>query len=189
MLPRDESDAEVVDRVSRGDQDALRVLYRRYAGLVYGFATRVLGDSTRAEEVAQDVFLRVWEKAGTYRPEAAKVSTWLMRITRNRAIDVLRSARSAGHQAAAGWDDLEWAEDPAPGPPEDAASDHCREEVRAAVAALPLDQRRALSLAFFKGMTHREISDLVGEPLGTVKTRIRDAMRKLRGEISEECAP
>jgi RNA polymerase sigma-70 factor (ECF subfamily) len=131
----------------------------------------------------------VWEKAATYRPDTAKVSTWLMRISRNRAIDVLRSLRSAGRAAPSSSDDLEWAVDPAPGPQEDAARDHCRDEVRDAVAGLPADQRRALSLAFFKGLTHREISQLVGEPLGTVKTRIRDAMQKLRGQISEECAP
>jgi len=189
MSSSDESDAAVVVRIARGDRDAVRVLYHRYAGLVFGLATRVLGDSALAEDVAQDVFVNVWKKAGTYRADRATVSTWLMRIARNRAIDVVRRVRPSERRATSAWDDLESASDPAPGPSDDAARDQCREEVRAAVTALPPDQRRALSLAFFKGLTHREISSLLGEPLGTVKTRIRDAMRKLRGEISEECAP
>jgi RNA polymerase sigma-70 factor (ECF subfamily) len=185
-----ESDEQVIDRIARGDREAVRVLYRRYGSLVYGLAVQVVGDGPAAEEVAQDVFLRVWEKAGTYIAEKAKVSTWLMRITRNRAIDVVRQRGPAGRRPEQVWDDLASAADPAsPDPAERAARAQCDEDVHVAVSALPDDQRRALTLAFFQGLTHQGIADALGEPLGTVKTRIRDAVRKLRGAIDEECAP
>jgi len=190
MQAGDESDEEVIDRVARGDHQAVRALYRRYGRLVYGLALQVVGDSSAAEEVAQDVFMRAWEKAGTYRAEKAKVSTWLMRITRNRAIDVVRQRGPAGSRSTSAWDDLASAADPAASDPvERAARAQCDEDLRTALTALPDEQRRALDLAFFKGLTHQGIAEALREPLGTVKTRIRDAMRKLRGSIAEECAP
>jgi RNA polymerase sigma-70 factor (ECF subfamily) len=118
------------------------------------------------------------------------VSTWLMRIARNRAIDVARQRGSAGNRATAAWDDFESTVDTSSSDPtDDIARSHCRDELRTALATLPDEQRRALALAFFQGLTHSRIAELLGEPLGTVKTRIRDAMRKLRGRIGEECAP
>lgn len=189
MRVGDESDEQVIDRISRGDREAVRALYRRYGRLVYGVALQVVRDPSAAEEVAQDVFMRAWEKAGTYRAEKAKVSTWLMRITRNRAIDVVRQRGPAGSQTST-WDDLASAADPAaPDPGERAARSECDEDLRTAVAGLPDEQRVALDLAFFKGLTHQGIAEALREPLGTVKTRIRDAMRKLRGSIAAECAP
>jgi RNA polymerase sigma-70 factor (ECF subfamily) len=190
MLGGDESDEEVIDRIARGDREAVRTLYHRYGRLVYGLALQVVGESSAAEEVAQDVFMRAWEKAGNYRVEKAKVSTWLMRITRNRAIDVVRQRGPAGSRTTSAWDDLASAADPAaPDLAERAARTECDEDLRTALAALPDEQRRALDLAFFKGLTHQGIAEALREPLGTVKTRIRDAMRKLRGSIAEECAP
>lgn len=177
-------------RIAGGSQKALRALYGRYGRLVHGMALRVLGDESAAEEVTQDVFLRVWEKAGTYSAEMARLSTWLMRIARNRAIDVMRQRGSIGARAEADWDDLASVPDSrAPDPGEDASRSHCAEEVRRSLAGLPVDQRHALGLAFFKGLTHQGIAETLGEPLGTVKTRIRDAMRKLRDTIDEDCAP
>jgi RNA polymerase sigma-70 factor, ECF subfamily len=186
----EQSDQDLIDVIASGDQQALTVLYRRYGRLAYGMALRVLGEASAAEEVTQDVFQRVWEKAASYRPDRARVSTWLMRIARNRAIDVSRKRGSAGDRATAAWDDFESTADTSShDPAEHIARSHCRDELRTALATLPDQQRRALALAFLQGLTHRKIAELLGEPLGTVKARIRDAMRKLRGTISEECAP
>jgi RNA polymerase sigma-70 factor, ECF subfamily len=190
MRAAEDSDQDLMKRIAGGSQKAVRALYGRYGRLVYGMALRVLRDDSAAEEVTQDVFLRVWEKAGTYSAEKARLSTWLMRIARNRAIDVMRQRGSIGARAAADWDDLASVPDSRTSDPaEDASRGHCADEVRKALDALPVDQRRALALAFFKGLTHQEIAETLGEPLGTVKTRIRDAMRKLRGNIDEDCAP
>lgn len=178
------TDEELLDLIAHADAEAVRVLYARYGRLVFGLAMHILGDSATAEEVCQDVFMRVWEKSASYRAERGKVVTWLARIARNRAIDMLRSHRSrppgpTGEDAPAAPD--EQAVDPG----ERLLQSFREEEVRAAVASLPPDQRNALSLAFFKGMTHREIAQALGEPLGTVKTRIRDAMVKLRVSLGK----
>ena len=178
------ADEELIDLIAHRDPDAVRVLYERYGRMVYGLAMHVIGDVAAAEEVCQDAIMRVWEKSGTYRSDRGKVVTWLARIVRNRAIDVLRSRRSRGldlPQSGVEPADLAESRDADPG---DRLWQSFREqEVREAVAALPRDQRRALSLAFFTGLTHREIALALGEPLGTVKTRIRDAMVKLRSSL------
>lgn len=190
MQAGEQSDHDLIDSIARGDQQAVGHLYRRYGKLAYGMALRVLGDASAAEEVTQDVFQRVWEKAASYRADKARVSTWLKRIARNRAIDVSRQRGSAGSRATADWDDLESTVDTSSSDPtDDLARSHCRDELRTALATLPDEQRRALALAFFQGLTHSRIAELLDEPLGTVKTRIRDAMRKLRGRIGEECSP
>jgi RNA polymerase sigma-70 factor, ECF subfamily len=186
MSSTEPADEELMDRIAHGDADSVRLLYARYGRLVFGLAMHILGDSATAEEVCQDGFMRVWEKSGSYRTERGKVVTWLARITRNRAIDMLRSSRSRrlgppqapGEEAAA-------PEEQAVDPGERLLQSFREQEVRAAVASLPPDQRDALSLAFFKGMTHREIAQALGEPLGTVKTRIRDAMVKLRTSLGK----
>ena len=181
------ADEELITQIAQGDAGAVRVLYARYGRLVFGLAMQIVGDSATAEEVCQDVFMRVWEKSGTYRTDRGKVVTWLARIARNRSIDMLRSHRSRQLGQPAGADE----EPAAPGtgvvdPGERLLQSFREQEVRAAVAALPRDQRDALSLAFFKGLTHREIALALGEPLGTVKTRIRDAMAKLRSSLGEK---
>jgi RNA polymerase sigma-70 factor (ECF subfamily) len=190
MRGAEESDEELIRRIASAEPDAVRALYQRYGRLVYSLALHTVGDAAAAEEISQDVFMRVWEKAGTYRPEMAKVSTWIARIARNRAIDVLRQRGSSSRREPIAWEDLAEAADPAATDPGDrAAQGFCDEEVRSGLAGLPVDQRTALGLAFFQGLTHQGIAEALHEPLGTVKTRIRDAMRKLRGAIAEECAP
>jgi RNA polymerase sigma-70 factor (ECF subfamily) len=169
--------------------EALSVLYDRYGRLVYSLALNVLGDAESAEEVTQDVFVRVWEKAGTYRVEQAKVSTWLTSITRNRAIDLLRrrGVRPEGHSI--GWEEITAESSPRLDgrAPEELAAQALRgQRIRAAIAVLPQDQQRALALAFFGGLSHTEIAERLGEPLGTVKTRIRMAMQRLRSILEEE---
>ncbi len=180
------SDEELILRISRGDREAVRLLYGRYGRLVYGCALQVVSDAAAAEEVCQDVFLRVWERSGTYQADKGKVVTWLARIARNRAIDVLRARRSRGIVAEAPVDDSISASPGSGSDPGERLWQSLREErVREAVASLPPEQRRALTLAFFHGLTHRQIAEALGEPLGTVKTRIRDAMLKLRARLGE----
>jgi RNA polymerase sigma-70 factor (ECF subfamily) len=179
-------DEELVRRIAHADQEAVRLLYARHGRLVFSIALHVLGDGLAAEEVTQDVFLRVWEKAGTYDSAKAKTVTWLSRIARNRSIDVLRERGSRGARDRQTWDELARETAAEPDPAERMERSRQRRSVRLAIAALPESQRQALWLAFFQGLTHQQVAERLGEPLGTVKTRIRDAMRKLRSGLSED---
>lgn len=178
------TDNELMQRMAKGDESALAALYDRYGRLVMSVSLAVVGDRATAEEVTLDVFLRVWQHAGSYDPSLAKVSTWLTRLARNRGIDQLRrdASRPAGHSVGFG--------DAMPGYAVDveAAIDRAlqRRRVRAAVASLPAEQRQALSLAFFQGYTHSEIAGLLEESLGTVKGRIRGGMTRLRALLAAE---
>lgn len=183
-----ETDDETLLRlIARAQENALAELYDRYGRLVYSMAFNTVGDSSIAEEITQDVYLRVWEKANTYRPDQGKVVTWLASIARYRAIDILRrqSVRPEGNRAA-------WAEEEAFEPPDDTNIEEQVEtaqrshHIRSAIAQLPLEQREALSLAYFQGYSHTEIAAILNEPLGTIKTRIRLAMQKLRQLLHED---
>jgi RNA polymerase sigma-70 factor (ECF subfamily) len=183
MKPQDE---DLMRGLAAGESEALKALYGKYGALVFGIALRIVGDGSAAEEVAQDVFLSAWNGAATYRPEKGAVATWLGRIARNRALDALRSAKARGALARDDWSEVE---DDRTLAPEEAMENESRAvEVRAAVSELPEAQRVALSLAFFRGRSHSEIAAELGLPLGTVKSRIRDAMRVLREKLGEDCA-
>jgi RNA polymerase sigma-70 factor (ECF subfamily) len=177
-------DLVLMQRIAGGDQQALAQLYDRYGRLVYGLARGVVGDETAAEEITQDAFTRVWARAGTYLPEQGRPLTWLMRIARNRAIDELRR-RSSRPQARS----ISWLEEelPAEGadPSEELEISRRRKKVAGAIAALPAEQRRVLALAYFQAYTHREIAGILKQPLGTVKTRLRSAMKRLRAALEE----
>ncbi len=174
-------DGILLNLISHAQEDALSELYDRYSALIYSVAMNTLSDQALAEEITQDVFVRVWERAGTYRNEQGSVATWLASIARNRAIDIFRQNRARHTNLNTSWEAAENLDLP--------ASQNVEEEVdlaqrvqyvRWAVAQLPEEQRSALSLAYFQGLTHPEIAQKLGEPLGTVKTRIRLAMEKLR---------
>lgn len=182
-------DSILMQLIAKAQTEALSELYDRYSRLVYSLAMHALGDSVTAEEVTQDVFFRIWEKAGTYRSDQAKVSTWLISITRNRAIDMLRKRgiRPEGHSV--GWEeqnDFAFLGTNSRGPEELADQSIQSKQIRDTIARLPADQQRVLAMAFFAGLSHSEIAAQLGEPLGTVKTRIRMAMQKLRGWLREE---
>jgi RNA polymerase sigma-70 factor (ECF subfamily) len=182
-------DEALLRLIAHARADALSVLYDRYARLIYSLAYRVVGDPSAAEEVTQDVFLRVWEKANTYQSEQAKVSTWLVSIARHRAIDLVRQrgARAEGYSAA--WEDLPQSIIPRTegrNPEELSGQAIQAKRVREAIATLPVEQRQALAMAFLQGYSHSEIAEKIGEPLGTVKTRIRLAMQKLHHLLSDE---
>ena len=179
-------DQMLVTLIARAQPLALSELYDRYSRLVFSLARNMVTEQTAAEEITLDVFHRVWEKAHTYRPEQAKVSTWLVSITRHRAIDWLRRQKVRPNLQSLRWADVPPDALPVGNSPEDAAETAFRrEQVLAAVAQLPPDQRQALAMAYFGGYTHRQIAELLEQPLGTIKTRIRLAMRKLRALLQE----
>lgn len=180
-------DVTLINLVAHSHPDAVSELYDRYNRLVFSLALNLVGDRSTAEEITLDVFTRIWEKAETYRPEQAKVSTWLTSITRYRSIDMLRQRGTRPEQHSVGWADVSPDSVPRVDGPEEAAELALQQErVRAAIAELPPEQQQALALAYFKGYTHREIAEALGEPLGTIKTRIRLAMQKLRDMLVEE---
>lgn len=158
-------------RLTGGDAAALGELYDRYAGLVNGLALRILRNTAEAEDVVQEVFVQIWRQAERFDPERGSPAAWLCAIARTRALDRLRrraSRREEPSEAARGP-----GASPAPRTEEALA-------VRKAMEGLTPDQRHALELAYYEGLTHTEIAARLGEPLGTVKTRIRSAMIRLR---------
>lgn len=180
-------DATLIRLIEREHTEALSVLYDRYSRLVFSLALHLLGDQATAEEVTLDVFTRVWEKAGMYRADKAKVSTWLASIARYHSIDILRRQGSRPEQNSVAWTEV--TTDTllsADGPEEATELTMQRQRVRVAMGELPSDQQQVLALAYFNGLTHREIAEKLGEPLGTVKTRIRLAMQKLRQSLQDE---
>jgi RNA polymerase sigma-70 factor (ECF subfamily) len=180
-------DETLIELIVRAHADALGELYDRYSRLTFSLALNFVGDYATAEEITLDVFARVWEKAGTYRPDQAKVSTWLTSIARYRAIDVLRRRGSRPEQHSVSWTEvLSDAMVSTDGLEEAAELSMQRQRVRAAIAELPPDQKQVLALAYFEGYTQRQIAEVLNQPLGTVKTRIRLAMQKLRQTLQDE---
>jgi RNA polymerase sigma-70 factor (ECF subfamily) len=180
-------DNTLIRLIAHAKTEALSALYDRYSRLVFSVALAVVSDRALAEEVTQDVFLRVWENAKIYKEDQAKVRTWLTRITRNRAIDVLRLQSARPEQHTADWAELNPQAMYSNDTPQKAVELTLQKErVRAAIAQLPEEQKDVLKLAYFQGYTHREIAELLNEPLGTVKTRVRSAMLKLRNLLQDE---
>lgn len=184
----DRLDDETLLRLAaRSEPDALGALYDRYSRLVYGLALHVTGDPPLAEEITQDVFLRVWQHAAEYRPGQGKLSGWLAGITRHRAIDVYRHHQTDAQAHSHPWDDLPQFDPPDSQNIEQEADQRLdSRRVRQALAALPTEQRQALALAYFRGYTQEEIAQALEQPLGTVKTRIRLGMQKLRSLLAGE---
>lgn len=180
-------DATLLRLIAVSHDEALSALYDRYSRLVFSLAYHMVGDSQTAEEITQDVFVRVWEKADTYRQEQSKVSTWLTSITRYRSIDVLRRRGVRPELNSVSWAEVPpHAQPVGDNDPEETAEQELESlRIRRAIAALPPEQQQALGMAFFYGLTHRQIAELLGDPLGTVKTRIRLGMKKLRELLGE----
>jgi RNA polymerase sigma-70 factor, ECF subfamily len=173
------SDAELVLLLREQPADGVAALYDRYGRLVYSVALRVVLDRGAAEEVTQDVFVRCWRTIASYRPEQGSLSTWLLTITRNRAVDELRSRRGKEARREVSEELL--------GPIAiDVGFDEVllRNEVSQALSGLPTAQREVVELAFWGGMSRREIAEQLSLPLGTVHTRLRLAMDKLRESLA-----
>ncbi len=175
-------DFALISLIARQDETALSVLYDRYNRLVFSLALRVVGERALAEEITADAFVKVWRNAASFSEERGRVVAWLMGITRHRAIDELRRLNVRPEGSAV---DLNEAVSTVQS---DSVDDlvgvkHQRELVRTALATLPLPQREALELAYFGGLTQQEIADKTGQPLGTIKTRMRLGLQKLRDEL------
>jgi RNA polymerase sigma-70 factor (ECF subfamily) len=166
-----------IARVAEGDQAAFAALYDLLAPSVYGVVRRVLRDPSQAEEVTQEVFVEIWKQAARYDVERGGVRTWALTIAHRRAVDRVRSEQShRDRQASVGAASLEVRATPE----DDAIDADDRDRAREALATLPDVQREALELAFYDGLTHVQIADRLGVALGTVKTRIRDGLIRLR---------
>ena len=167
------TDSALISALRSGDEKAIAELYDRYSSVVYSVALRVLGDTGAAEDVLQDVFMQLWRNSGLFDSSRGKLAPWLAVITRNRAIDVLRKRRPESDIA-----DIVISVEP------DLAGDAERSiamtKVREVLTAMPSAQRSALEMAYFEGLSHSEISAKTGEPLGTIKTRIRAGLLALR---------
>jgi RNA polymerase sigma-70 factor, ECF subfamily len=175
--PSQIADDDLLRAISRGDESALAALYDRYRLILFGLILRILHDRQESEDVLQEVFLQVWRRANDFDPARGRAFTWLVTIARSRALDRLRMVASRSRF-------IEADEQVATGEVIDAAQDVVKSEqgeiVRQALRELPAEQRRALLLAYFEGLTQAEIADRLGDPLGTVKTRMRSGLIKLR---------
>jgi RNA polymerase sigma-70 factor, ECF subfamily len=172
-------DLSAVARVARGDAAGLEALYDRHATAIYSLALRIVRDTSDAEDVTQEVFAQAWAQAGRYDQARGAVAAWLLMMARSRALDRLRR-RKAARKPGPGDDVLEAIPDPAPSVEITTAADEQARTARIALASLPAAERAALELAYYEGLTHVEIAARTATPLGTVKTRIRTALRRVR---------
>ena len=171
------ADSELVARAAAGDERAVGLLYDRYGTVLYAVAFRVLGERADAEEVVLEAFTQAWRDAPRFEPGRGSVAGWLTTIARSRALDLVRARTRRSRITAAAA-----AAAPAAPPGPDSALDHeeRRREVRRALDALSPTQRQAIELAYFEGLSQSEIAERLQEPLGTIKTRVRLGMQKLR---------
>ena len=180
------SDEALVALVARSDDTALAELYDRVGGAAYGLAHRILRDEALAEDAVQEAFLGLWRSAGSFLPERAKASTWILTLVHRRAVDVVR--REQRRRA----EPLEAAPEPTTGSADEAAWLRLeRERVQGALAQLPDREREAIELAYYGGFTQSELAERLGEPLGTIKSRMFAGLARLRellGDAAEEGA-
>ncbi|HMF56992.1 MAG TPA: sigma-70 family RNA polymerase sigma factor [Pyrinomonadaceae bacterium] len=170
-------DVDNLRAIARGDESALAAVYDQYSRILFGMILRILNDREEAEDVLQEVFLQVWRRAGDYDETRGRPFTWLVTLARSRAIDRFRALSS--RQRAAN-EAVKEVSDEVSDAAKDAFKSEQGEAVRGALAELPEEQRRALLLAYFEGLSQSEIAVRLGTPLGTVKTRMRSGLIKLR---------
>ena len=189
------SDADLIALVTQGDQEALAVLYERYSRAVYSCSLRIVGDAQVAEEILQEVFVRAWQQGGSFQTARGSLITWLLSITHNLSIDEVRRRKRRPQKAESEEPESILAALPDEGldVEEEVWLSSLRTSIQEAMLQLPAPQREAIELAYFQGLTQREIADTLGEPLGTIKTRMRLGMLKLREQlgpmVSERAAP
>jgi RNA polymerase sigma-70 factor (ECF subfamily) len=177
-------DAALIRRMVDADETALGALYDRWVRSLYSLVLHLLRDPDEAEDVVEETFWQAWRKADSYEPSRGAVSTWLLTIGRRKALDRLRARkrnREDSIESEGGFADLP---SPSPDPESRAEGSDLREHVRAALRELPNEQREVLELGYFSGLSQAEIAEKTGQPLGTVKTRMRLAMQKLREPLS-----
>lgn len=181
---RQQEQIRLVAAMARGDKNAMAALYDQLSGPLYSLAYRMLGDAGEAQDLTQDIFLQLWRTSATYEASRGSVFSWAVTLTRNRAIDRIRMRRRRAEILSTAAPELQPAA-PA-GESDSAATLWLREKtaaVRTALAELPVDQRQAIELAFFGGLTQQEIAGRLSEPLGTIKARIRRGLLKLKERL------
>jgi RNA polymerase sigma-70 factor (ECF subfamily) len=175
------SDEGVVALVARGEESALAELYDRYSGAAYGLALRVLRDPTLAEDAVQDAFLAVWNNAGSFTPERARTSTWIMMLVHRRAVDIVR------HEEPRTADPLpeDYEGDATPSTADAVWLRFERDRVQQALRSLPERQRETIELAYYHGFTQSELAERLGRPLGTIKSQMFAALTTLRETLED----
>lgn len=182
--PAVSGDDRLIRQIAEGDPSALGALYDQHARALYGLAVRILSDAGDAEEVVQDVFVHVWRNAGRYDLARASVTGWLLMMTRSRAIDRVRARQARpGTGPASSPDELPLISDIGPGPDATLIAEESVAQLAAALRELPEPMHAAIDLAYFEGLSQSAIAARLGEPLGTVKTRMRTALIKLRAAL------
>jgi len=181
-------DPDLVRLMAEEDPAALETLYTRYSRIVFSFALRILGDPASAEEMLQEVFFRAWQQAANFSERKGSFVTWLLSITHNMSIDEIRKRQRRPQRADSADPVLMLTNVTDEGPSvEDAVVQGAwNEEIVRALDTLPAAQRTAIEMAYFRGLTQREIAEELGEPLGTIKTRMRLGMRKLREHLEAQ---
>ena len=185
LKPTVADDATLVTRVSAGDGDAMAALYDRYSRVVYSFSLRMLADAGSAEDLTQEVFLRLWRQGGSYQPSRGAFLTWLLSITHNMAIDEIRRRKRRPVLVETSEDDQTLTMLPDLRADVEGAAwlTSLQAIVREALREIPPAQRQTIELAYFSGLTQREIADRLYEPLGTIKTRMRLGLLKMRDRL------
>jgi RNA polymerase sigma-70 factor (ECF subfamily) len=178
-------DQDAVRRMARHDADALAELYDRYARAIYSFALHIVGEQADAEDVVQEVFAQAWTQAPRYEARRGAVAAWLLTMTRSRAIDRLRARRARPDAEPANEGQLRELVDPAALQDLGLLTRDQISRLRSAMARLPVMQRVVIEMAYFEGLTQSEIAERLDEPLGTVKTRVRLGLLKLREAMTE----
>jgi RNA polymerase sigma-70 factor (ECF subfamily) len=188
MYLADLDERELVESMATGDTRAMEELYERYSRPVFSFALRMLSDRMLAEELVQEVFFRAWNHGHKFSDRRGTFITWLLSITHNMAIDEIRKQNRRPKRADSADPVLLLDNMTEDGPPveDQAVMGTVRDQITAAMASLPENQRSAIELAYFEGLTQREIAERQGEPLGTIKTRMRLAIRKLREHLDDQ---
>jgi RNA polymerase sigma-70 factor (ECF subfamily) len=184
------ADTELIGRAASGDARALEVLYERYAGVVFSFALRIVSERQLAEEILQEAFFRAWQQGGSFSAGRGSFVTWLLSITHNLAIDEIRRRRRRPQKADSEEPEqiLDSVADTGAGADVEGEVwlGALRDTIGQALSQLPPAQREALEMAYFRGMTQREIAEALGEPLGTIKTRMRLGLQKLREALGSD---
>jgi RNA polymerase sigma-70 factor, ECF subfamily len=179
------SDEQLMARLDGPEVEAaLSELYDRYSRTVYGVGIKILGDRSSAEELVQEVFLKVWRSSGTFDPSRASFSTWLYRVTRSCALDLYRKRAHRVHQIPDGETHVVTTRDSSAGPQEVVDESWLSWRVSRALEVLDAPHKEVINLAYFEGFSQREISERTGVPLGTVKSRTANAFKKLRRELA-----
>ena len=180
-------DHQLMYRVAMAEKEALEALYARYSSSVYSLAMFMLKQEALAEEVTQDIFLNIWTKASSYKAERGEPKSWIMSVAHHRIVDVIRSRRRTQNVTDPGaYDRLEMLPSSRISTEEEVERRIEREYILDALDALPPEQRQVIMLAYFEGYSQSEMAKILNQPLGTVKTRVRLAMKKLRAALEGE---